>query len=238
MTRDILGLELDAPLMSFGGARVDGQPSAYPVPTRSMIAGLLGNALGYRRTDSARLQALQDGLRLGVAVLRHGRAIRDHVATDLGRPHMRGPMWTTEGRPVAREGSAATDVRLESRPYVADAHILCAVAIVGTEVPAPADLRDAVREPARPLFLGRAGCPATDSLDADLVTAADVDEALDLLAAERAARIRKRHLPADLASGHAHERVEIVMGVKDWHLGVHAGQEVRTVRAESDGDTP
>ena len=46
-------LRLDAPLMAFGAPIVDQHGVTGDVPLPSTIAGLLANALGYRRTDFA-----------------------------------------------------------------------------------------------------------------------------------------------------------------------------------------
>ena len=45
-------LHLDAPLMAFGAPIVDQHGETGDVPLPSMIAGLLGNALGYRRVEA------------------------------------------------------------------------------------------------------------------------------------------------------------------------------------------
>ena len=47
----LLGLRLCGPLMSLAGPRVDAFPQSLPIPSASMLAGLLGAALGYRRGD-------------------------------------------------------------------------------------------------------------------------------------------------------------------------------------------
>ena len=47
----VLALRLEAPLMSFGGVLVDNRGVTEPFPTRSMLAGLIANALGHDHRD-------------------------------------------------------------------------------------------------------------------------------------------------------------------------------------------
>ena len=56
-----LTIRLTAPLMALQGPRIDGEPQSLPIPTRSLLTGLFGSALGYSRQDHARLQALHRG---------------------------------------------------------------------------------------------------------------------------------------------------------------------------------
>jgi CRISPR-associated endonuclease/helicase Cas3 len=58
--------------MALQGPRIDGEPQSLPIPTRSLLTGLFGCALGYARSDYAKLQALQDSMRVGVVVHRSG----------------------------------------------------------------------------------------------------------------------------------------------------------------------
>src|SRR3984893_15846450 len=88
-------LRLDAPLMAFGAPIVDQHGVTGDVPLPSMIAGLLGNALGYRRTYFALLQGLQDRLVLAARWDRPGERLRDFQTAELNATD-RG--WTTHGR--------------------------------------------------------------------------------------------------------------------------------------------
>ncbi len=71
-------VRLAAPLMALQGPRIDGEPQSLPIPTRSLLTGLFGSALGYSRRDHTRLQALQDNIRVAVIVHRAGVEISDY----------------------------------------------------------------------------------------------------------------------------------------------------------------
>ena len=53
-------LNLESPLMSFGGETIDNLGVIRPFPAVSMLTGLLANALGWRRVERQRHQDLQD----------------------------------------------------------------------------------------------------------------------------------------------------------------------------------
>src|SRR5215470_12676747 len=98
-------IRLAAPLMALQGPRIDGEPQSLPIPTRSLLTGLIGSALGYRRRDHAKLQALQDSMRVGVVVHRAGVEIIDYQIADLGKSYLRGPMWSSGTTIAKRDGS-------------------------------------------------------------------------------------------------------------------------------------
>ena len=61
MARHLI-LNLEAPLMSFGGETIDNLGVIRPFPAASMLTGLLANARGWRRIERKRHQDLQDRL--------------------------------------------------------------------------------------------------------------------------------------------------------------------------------
>ena len=94
----LFSMRLAAPIASLSGARIDTGGDSLPVPTRSMIAGIIGAALGIRYDRPQVLQQLQDTMRLVIVVHREGIVIRDYQTVRLGLPHMKGPMWWHDGQ--------------------------------------------------------------------------------------------------------------------------------------------
>ena len=128
-------LLLEGPLQAWGvGPRLDFRDTA-PLPTKSGVVGLLANALGRRREDSVEDLAR---LRMGVAVLRQGRLLVD--------------LQTAKG--VARVDGGTKD-KLTRRRYLQDARFL--VGLEG-ERGVLERAQEALKDPARPLYLGRRGC--------------------------------------------------------------------------------
>ncbi len=184
-------LRFDAPLMSFGGVVVDHHHRTDPLPYRAMLAGLIANALGLSRLEEDLFGRLQARLRYAARRDRQGSALVDYHTVDLGEEgSMAGSIgWTTRGELEERKGGSAgegTHIRL--RHYLADAIVTVAFTLEDAgEEPSLEACSAALREPARPLFLGRKCC----------VPSAPVwlgeDEAESLKAAiERAPRARDR----------------------------------------------
>lgn len=159
---DVVLLRFDAPLMSFGGVVVDQHNKTDPLPYRAMLAGLLANALGLTRRDHAELSALQARVRYAARRDRKGSVLVDYqtvdfdpqgsMASDLG--------WTTRGELEERKGGEASDgTHIRFRHYLADAIVTVALTLDPIDVePTLRAVSEALRAPARPLFLGRKCC--------------------------------------------------------------------------------
>lgn len=186
--RPFLALRLDAPLMSFGGVAVDERGFTDPQPGKSMITGLLANALGYHHGEFERLQRLQDRLRLAARRDRLGRELVDYQTVDLGQPFLQEG-WTTRGERVRRGGgSASTGTHIRHRHYWADSVYTVVLELdPADEEPRLDDLSRALDAPERPLFLGRKPCLPSRPLVVDRVTASGLRQALERVPLDRRA---------------------------------------------------
>lgn len=177
--RETLLLRLDAPLMSFGGVVVDERGVTEPFPTRSMLTGLLANALGYDHRDAKALKRLQDRLRYAARRDRAGSLLVDFQTVDLGQPFL-SEAWTTRGSAVSRRGgSAATSTHIRRRHFWMDAVFTVALTLdPADEEPALSRCSAALTEPERPLFLGRKPCLPSLPLVLATVRAESLHQAL------------------------------------------------------------
>ncbi|MFI9388584.1 type I-E CRISPR-associated protein Cas5/CasD [Kutzneria sp. NPDC052558] len=132
-------LRLAAPLQSWGTSSRFVRRSTDRTPSKSGVIGLLAAAQGRRRTDP--IEDLVD-LRIGVRVEQPGRIERDFQTA------------------LSLDGGTA--LPLSYRMYLADAVFL--VAVEG-EQSVLEGLRDAVRRPQFPLFLGRRSCPPAGKVE-------------------------------------------------------------------------
>lgn len=159
---DVLLLRFDAPMMSFGTTAVDAIGRTSPFPGRSMLAGLLGNALGYDHRDVEALTRLQARIRHAVRRDRGGEVRTDYQTVDLGQPSLLDEVaWTTRGRLDPRGGSADNKVgtHIRYRDFIVNSAFTLALTLVPAgESPGLAEIEVALRRPARPLFLGRKCC--------------------------------------------------------------------------------
>ncbi|OLF09063.1 type I-E CRISPR-associated protein Cas5/CasD [Actinophytocola xinjiangensis] len=149
-----LVLRLAAPLQSWGTSSRFVRRGTGRAPSRSGVIGMLAAAQGLRRTDS--LQQLL-GLRIWVRTEQNGRVERDFQ--------------------TARSRDGSEVMPLSYRYYLADA--VFAVAVEGP-VEVLDGLREALRRPVFPVYLGRRSCPPAGRLDHGLHDG-DVESVLETL---------------------------------------------------------
>lgn len=223
----------DAPLMSFGGAMIDNYGITRRYPATSMITGLLGNALGWHHRDTADLQALQGRLIQGARADAPGVSLKDYQTVDLGQPHLSDKLaWTTRGRLESRAGGNSTGTHIRYRDYLADAVYTVVIGLRPGEGPGLEELEQALKHPARPLFIGRKGCLPASPIWPVRLTAGSVSEALHRIPlSERYARLHHEppaHLDAWWSSPHEEHSPEVVCRLitdeRDWANQVHVGQ--------------
>jgi CRISPR system Cascade subunit CasD len=220
-------VRLRAPLMALQGSRIDGEPQSLPIPTRSLLTGLFGSALGYERGDHVKLQALQDNMRVGVVVHCAGAEISDYQIADLAKPHMRGPMWSSGTSVAKREGSQTEGLRPQHRPYLADAD-MTAVIELGAGSPAMAqDIISALDQPVHPLFIGRSSCPPASRLAGRILDATSLEAAVLQVARDHPGEI---YLPAETATPSWGDMPVSIPGRRDWSSYRHLGADLYITR--------
>lgn len=228
-------LDLDGPLMSFGGDMVDAYGVVRDFPAKSMVAGLLANALGWERYDADAHARLQERLVMGSARVAEGRRMRDFQTAQLEKADAG---WTTRGRKEGRGGNSYDGPHIRYRDMDADARVLVALRLdPAGEEPALDAVADALDRPERPLFLGRKPFLPSRPL---LLGVADAETIRDALAAGLA-------LLPDPPAGHGQVRAQwplvegLIPGAREeeltderhWPGGVHAG-----LRRVAEGSIP
>lgn len=227
MTRALI-LRFDAMLMSFGGVVVDNLGVTTAFPGRSMLTGLLGNALGFRHGDDASLNDLQDRIRYAVRCDRSGQEIVDYQTVGLYQPFL-AEGWTTRGAPEGREGGdAKSGTHPRYRHYLADAVYTIALTLDPAETdPTLEAIEAALRNPARPLFIGRKTCmPSRPILDG-MQTGSGLLAILEATppAADRAdAPPRRAWWPANEDVDRPSSRLIAVYDDRDWTNQIHTGR--------------
>jgi len=210
--------------MSFGGDMVDARGVVRDFPAKSMVAGLLANALGWERHAADDHARLQERLAMGSARMAEGRRVQDFQTAQLGGGD-RG--WTTRGRIEGRAGGAATyqSPHIRYRDADADARVLVALRLdPADEAPTLDAIADALDRPERPLFLGRKPFVPSRPVRLGFADAATIRDAL----AAGAALLGLAGLPAR-AQWPAAEGLfdgaleEALTDERHWPAGVHAG---------------
>ncbi|MFN7952853.1 MAG: type I-E CRISPR-associated protein Cas5/CasD [bacterium] len=225
--KEFLILRLDAPLMSFGGTRVDQIGPTQDHPSLSLLTGLLGSALGFRHRDPAKLQSLQERIRYGVRRERAGVLITDYQTVDLGQDFLVETGWTTWGHVQSRAGAFSEGTHIRYRDYWADAEFTVVLTLEPAETQPTVDaLANALTEPARPLFIGRKPCLPAAPIFRGRVEAASIVDALRK--APSATGVHDGHVwawwPED-EGGPAGE-VRVVTDERDWANQIHGGERL------------
>lgn len=225
-------LRLEAPLVAFGDIMVDAIGPVSDLPSASMLTGLIGNALGWRREEKDRLQRLQDRLIYAARLDRRALRFTEFQTAELDK---NDEGWTTRGRPEGRAGGDKT----YAGPHIRYREHDCDVSVVAALRLAPPDeypdleaIADALVEPFRPLFIGRKSCLPAAPIFEQLAEADTLLQALRTVpvAAERKGQERRvlvelphEERPPDGERFFAVHRCDR----RDWRAGVHAGDTLR-----------
>ena len=224
-------LNLESPLMAFGGETIDNYGIIRRFPAASMLTGLFANALGWRRVEPECYQRLQERLVFAARIDRepHGDVrLTDFQTAQLNKDD-KG--WTTRGQPDGRAGGPNTYAapHLRYRDYFADMRVTVALRLEPEgESPTLDQLAHALQEPARPLFIGRKPCLPSAPLFADFIEAKNTLDALLKLPLKREDRERDDRVRLLWSDGEGVDCVPIdkesmLTDERNWVSGLHGG---------------
>src|SRR5690606_19489542 len=208
---------LYGPLASWGGVAVGEVRDSDAHPGKSAVLGLVAAALGIRRDEETRLQALNEGYGYAVQVESTGLGITDyHTAQVPSRSTLKGRPHATRKDELAMPRHELNTI-LSSRSYRCDA--LYRVALwARPEAAQPLSmLASALRRPAFVPYLGRKSCALALPLEPQLVEAVTLSAALDAAAFASDAlrdRDRLRARRQDRGSLHWEDDAGIAAGVE------------------------
>lgn len=160
-------------------------------PTKSAVVGMLGGALGLRRSEIGRLHELHENIGFAWLVERLGTSLLDFHTTQ--RPVVAD---VKRYKPRSRRDSLAIPrqkTTLSTREYRENS--FCRIAIWlrrAVSEPSLPDLRNAMLRPWFSPYLGRRSCPLCLPRDPQIADAADPLEALRRHAAHSTAWLRER----------------------------------------------
>jgi len=209
--------------MAFGGETIDNFGVIRDFPALSMITGLLANALGWRREDSARHDRLQERLVMGARIEHPGARLQDNQNARLGKDDLG---WTTWGFPEGRAGGAATynSPHRRFRDYHANQSLLVALRLdPADESPTIDDLASALDHPARPLFIGRKPCLPSRRLFAGWQDGDDILSVLQSVPLPNNLPEGARLQWPDGEGSLSGDRLIDLCDERNWTSGVHGG---------------
>lgn len=231
-------LRLDAPMMSFGTVTVDQHGFIDRFPGAATLCGLMANSLGWHHREHQRLQALQARIQYAARWDVPPQHHVDYQTVELGQPKMANPGWTTRGEREHRGGLAKFETHQRYRHYWVDGLMTVALTLVGEGEPTLEALHNALKQPARPLFLGRKAClPARPLLDPQtpLLAGEDLVSVLQQVPVwNRRGTPETSHgwceacWPAELGFGtDRHGEIRRVFDLRDWANQLPAGSRWR-----------
>ena len=235
-----LRLEMRAPMASYGGPTIDAFGKTNDMPGRSMLTGLIANALGWERTDHEKHQQLQDRLAYGTAREEDPDAGRltDYQTALLKKNDV---AWTTSGRPAKRTSNAATfsGSHQRWRDYHTDIRMTVVMTLIpATKRPSLTEIAEAIDRPARPLFIGRGSCLPSRRILAGTVEASTVLDALKKAVNGTDGAVTIHYPAAPASPGQDGHRLIGITDERDWRSGLHGGERLLYTGRLEAGKTP
>jgi CRISPR system Cascade subunit CasD len=226
---NLFTMRLAAPIASLSGPRIDTAGDHLPIPSRSMVTGIIGAALGLGYDQPDPLQKVQDAMRLAVVVHRQGRVIRDYQTVRMGLPHMVGPMWWFDGKRLGvmkREGGDPERTITGERPLTCDYDATIIVELLPGAPFSPADILNALRVPMHPLCVGQRSCIPSLPIAGQTIDAASLSDAVAMVPRGTI------YLPAECAtkSGRFGDLYVSVPAGREWATREHGGSDTYVVR--------
>lgn len=226
---DVLLLQFDAPLISFGAPIVDNRGVIQPYPALSMMTGLLGNALGFDHSEFDRLERLQERLWYASRQDRRGEKITDFQTVDFSQEHLdKSRAWTTRGTIEGRSTRLQKQTHIRERDYWADSVHTVAVTLRNPEEHPTVDrLEEAVQHPERPLFVGRKTCLPAAPLHLGRIQADSLVGALETAPLHPRADDRTSYRawwPCEPDDQPDADMVKPVTDRRDWRNQIHVGE--------------
>ncbi|MCK9342498.1 MAG: type I-E CRISPR-associated protein Cas5/CasD [Massilibacteroides sp.] len=177
---EYLVFRLYGPMASWGGIAVGEYRPGEKSPTKSAILGLIGAALGVRRDDAVAQARLRDGYRMATIAHAPGSLLRDYHTTQVAPEIARKRNWkfATRREELSLPRETLKTI-LSTREYLCDALYTVCLWGATSELPYPlTEIGERLRKPVFTLSLGRKSCPLALPIQSQVVTGANLHEAL------------------------------------------------------------
>lgn len=227
MKMKCLVLRFDAPLIGLGAVVVDQNHPVWRFPGKSMLTGLIANSMGWEHQEHEKLQNLQDNMKFAARWDVEPELMTDYQTVDLGQDIMMDTGWTTKGRPEKRGGGTTTSTHIRYRDYWANGVMTVVTTFKEKYELSLEEVEKALRQPARPLFLGRKTCLPASPLCLGTIEAESLKAALELWPAMHAdKRIGSRKVSAMWpVDEETHTTTDLRFDNRNWKHKTHQGGE-------------
>lgn len=180
---DYLVMRLYAPISSWGTLAVGEDRPTVNYPTRSAVLGLLGAALGIKRSETQKLKDLASSIGIASKTYSEGTILRDYHTIQTPTAG-KGVKFFTRKQELQ---SAKVETILSSRDYREDGLWVVAIWLKSDADNSDfeykvdlAQLQQALKRPKFTLYLGRKSCPLSLPLSPQVINASHIKAALDI----------------------------------------------------------
>ncbi|MCV6626378.1 MAG: type I-E CRISPR-associated protein Cas5/CasD, partial [Cellvibrionaceae bacterium] len=173
---DYLVFRLYGAMASWGQPAVGETRHSGTYPSKSAVTGLLGAALGIKRSQEQALAQLAGSYHQACKVINGGHLLRDYHTTQV--PDSTGKLNYATRRDELIKGKARLGTILSGREYLCDSQALIALKDIGSNWTLD-DIRQALLKPKFQLYLGRKSHPLCAPMEPKIITAAGFRAALD-----------------------------------------------------------
>ena len=173
---DFLVFQLYGPLASWGDLAAGEIRPTKERPSKSAIGGLLAAALGVKREEEEKHAQISQKYGVAFCVHQTGEEMRDYHTIQTAKPQ-KGKIYSSRYDELS---APKLETILSYRDYRADA--LCLAAVWAKDIAPPFSLKDikqALRSPKFPLYLGRKSCPPALPLAPEIFSNVGLKEAFD-----------------------------------------------------------
>ncbi|MDO5679097.1 MAG: type I-E CRISPR-associated protein Cas5/CasD [Pelistega sp.] len=212
--QDYLVFRLYGALASWGVEAVGEYRATAACPTRSALLGFLAAALGIDRNDLRAQEQLSDSVFFGIKQLNETQLIRDFHTTHAPTATAKAFLPTRQAE--LRHRAVATI--LSQRDYVCEG--VWHIAVWSQSATCPYTLKmikNALINPKYTLYLGRKSCPLGVPLSPQLVTVANLKDALDIDFPSLAVNVPRSFLSSGKSNKHHYiwEGEKAILGVDE-----------------------
>ena len=165
MDNKYLMLRLSGSCLYFGSPIIDNYHLSDIIPPKSLIIGLLANALGFDRSEYDKLHLLQDSINFAVRIDRAGTPFIDYQTVQID---------SIKNNDLSLK-TGATHIKYNR--YLADGIYLIAISL-DHPVLSLDDLFNALSKPARSLFIGRFNCIPNTKIALGISTGTSFEDVL------------------------------------------------------------
>lgn len=164
---EFLVFQLYGPMASWGDVAVGEYRPTMNYPSKSAVLGLVAAALGVRRHEDDKHQALHNGYGFSVCVLGSGELLRDYHTTQVPKGNI---SYATRRDELCYDPLKLSTI-LSQRDYRMDS--LCLIALWEKEMPSFSleQLQTSLLKPHYTLYLGRKSCPPALPLNPQVIKA-------------------------------------------------------------------